>query len=106
MVQNFIEKVNVSNIFGDFFCNIDNEIESLEEIMNFQTKEILDNFLKDLILESSKSEFEEFEKLTKEAFFDIDKDFWVRQQEFYNKFMNTKEDQLFRWIKGCEVLWN
>ena len=100
VVQNINEKINESHIFDDYFWNVDNEIENLEQMMNYHCLCILEKFLKQFINDFFESAFTEFESRKKEIFSKIDRNFWNSQQTIYNKFINEKEEILFRHIKG------
>ena len=100
VVQSINEKINESHIFDDYFWNVDNEIENLEQMMNYHSLCILENFLKQFINDFLESSFIEFESRKKEIFSKIDRNFWNLQQNIYNKFINEKEEILFRHIKG------
>jgi len=102
VIQSVNEKINQSHIFDDYFWNVDNEIENLEEMINCHALYILETFLKQYVQDFLEYAFGEFESKNKETFSMIEKDFWNNQQLMYNKFINEKEDILFHAIKG----WN
>lgn len=100
VISTTIEKINTSKIFHDEIWNIDNEIENFEELMNFHCLSIMENFINNLKNEFIQESFEDYKKKTEELFSEIDSDYWQKQQNIYNLFLNKKEENLYEKIKS------
>lgn len=105
VISNTIEKINNSKIFQDEIWNIDNEIENFEELMNFHCLSIMENFINNLKNEFIQESFEDYKKKTAELFSEIEADYWQKQQNIYNLFLNKKEENLYDKIKSFFYLY-
>ena len=100
--MNINEKINQSRIFDEYYWNVDNEIENLEETINFHSLSILDNLLKQFLEEFTVQTFSEFKTQNQDIFLNITKNFWNKQQDFYNVFIKEKQEIIYKKMKGMQ----